>query len=50
MEKILSGTVDSEEVDFGRHLGSNLKEMIHEMAHKGLTPNLFSRGKKVAIV
>jgi len=44
--KSLSGTVDSEEVDFGRHLGSNLKEMIHEMAHKGYDSQLIFKREK----
>ncbi len=44
--KSLSGTADSEEVDFGRHLGSNLKEMIHEMAHKGFDSQLIFKREK----
>ena len=44
--KSLSGTVDSDEVDFGRHLGSNLKDMIHEMAHKGFDSQLIFKREK----
>ncbi len=36
----LSGTSESEDTDFGRHLGSNLREMIEEMAHKGYDSQL----------
>jgi len=44
--KSLSGTVDSDEVDFGRHLGSNLKDMIHEMTHKGFDSQLIFKREK----
>ena len=38
--KSLSGTSESEVVDFGRNLGSNLKDMIDEMAFRGYDSQL----------
>ena len=38
--KSLSGTLESEAIDFGRNLGSNLKDMIDEMAFRGYDSQL----------